>query len=331
MRRGITVAILAALLVLAVPLGTVAAKSTGGGNGKPGKITICHKPQGVRPVTITIANSALKAHKAHGDTEGPCPTQPKPAAPKVCTFDAATSAYYAGSNATAPLFATGPIRFSWTVSTGSVNSPGGYWNELSPPPPAASVTYYNNVTAGTVSAAGAVSLSFTRTVPDVNTFTFAGSLSALTGASTMSGLMAGNWFTATGTVGCTDQAVAPKVCTFDAATSAYHLGANASAPLYATGPIRFSWTIATGTVKVPGGYWNEALVTAPTVIYYNNVTAGSVSAGGSVSLSLVRTVPDANSFGFSGALSATTGSSTLSGVMAGYWFTATGTVACNGS
>ena len=195
MRRGITVAILAALLVLAMPLGTVAAKSTGGGNGKPGKITICHKPQSAHPVTITISKSALKAHKAHGDTEGPCPTQPKPAAPKVCTFDAPTSNYASG-------YASGRINFSWTLANGVVKVPGGYWNEVLASD--ATKIYYNNVTAGTVSAGGAVNLSFSRTVPDTNSFAFSGSLTpnAIPGANTLSGLMAGLAFTATGTVTC---------------------------------------------------------------------------------------------------------------------------------
>jgi hypothetical protein len=36
------------------------------------KITICHKPDSKNPQTITISRSAWPAHKAHGDTMGPC-------------------------------------------------------------------------------------------------------------------------------------------------------------------------------------------------------------------------------------------------------------------
>ncbi len=329
--RQVIVLMLAALLVVAMPMSAVSAKNTGG-NGKPGKITICHKPKGARPVTITISKSAWKAHQKHGDTEGPCSGQPpKPTAPKVCTFDAATSAYYAGSSASAPLYATGSVRFSWTIASGVVKVPGGYWNEVLVSAP--SITYYNNVTAGTVSTAGAVSLSFARTDPDTNSFSFAGSLSAMKGASTLSGMMAGSWFTAAGTVTCNGETAAPATCTFDAATSAYYSGSSSSAPLYATGPLRFSWTYATGAVKVPGGYWNEVLVSAPSVTYYNNVTAGSVSAGGAVALSFTRTMPDASAFTFSGALApnALVGARTLTGFISGYYFSASGTVACSSS
>jgi len=37
------------------------------------KATVCHKPNGKNPHTITISRSALGAHLAHGDTLGPCP------------------------------------------------------------------------------------------------------------------------------------------------------------------------------------------------------------------------------------------------------------------
>jgi hypothetical protein len=37
------------------------------------KVTICHKPGGKNPHTITVARSALPAHLGHGDTLGPCP------------------------------------------------------------------------------------------------------------------------------------------------------------------------------------------------------------------------------------------------------------------
>ena len=329
--RQVIVLMLAALLVVAMPMSAVSAGNTGG-NGKPGKITICHKPTGVRPVTISIATSAWKAHEKHGDVKGACSGQPpKPSAPKVCTFDAATSAYYSGASASAPLYASGPIRFSWTIATGVVKVPGGYWNEVLVGAP--SVTYWNNVTAGTVSTAGAVGLSFTRTVPDSNAFSFSGSLSSMKGSSTLSGLMAGSWFTATGKVTCNGETVAPTTCTFDAATSAYYTSTTPTTDptkLYATGPIRFSWTYATGAVVVPGGYWNEVLVSAPTVSYNNNVVAGSVSAGGAVSLSFTQVGSSLPAFPLVGALTpnALAGSRTLSGLISGYYFTAAGSVAC---
>jgi hypothetical protein len=36
------------------------------------KVTVCHKPNGKNPHSITIARSALEAHLNHGDTLGPC-------------------------------------------------------------------------------------------------------------------------------------------------------------------------------------------------------------------------------------------------------------------
>jgi hypothetical protein len=135
--------------------------------------------------------------------------------------------------------------------------------------------------------------------------------------------MAGNWFTATGTKTCTG-APAPTTCTFDATTSTYYSGPTNAAPVYATGPIRFSWDSSTGTVKASGGYWNE-LIGATT--YYNNVTAGMVTGVGAVNLSFVRTVPDSNAFTFAGTLAG----NTVSGLMAGNWFTATGTKTCTGA
>jgi hypothetical protein len=53
------------------------AKKGGNGKrkGKGRKVTICHQEQ-----TITVAKSALKGHKKHGDTVGPCPSAPPPGA-----------------------------------------------------------------------------------------------------------------------------------------------------------------------------------------------------------------------------------------------------------
>jgi hypothetical protein len=62
------------------------AKNGGHGKGKNKKgkkVTLCHKGQ-----TITVAKSAVKGHRKHGDTAGPCPagpTGPTPAGP-VLTY-----------------------------------------------------------------------------------------------------------------------------------------------------------------------------------------------------------------------------------------------------
>jgi len=37
------------------------------------KAVVCHKAGGKNPVTLEISKNALKAHLAHGDSEGPCP------------------------------------------------------------------------------------------------------------------------------------------------------------------------------------------------------------------------------------------------------------------
>ena len=41
--------------------------------GEGGRVTICHKPEGKNPHTITVAESAVQAHLDHGDTLGSCP------------------------------------------------------------------------------------------------------------------------------------------------------------------------------------------------------------------------------------------------------------------
>ena len=67
--------------------GEALAKKGGKGNGKgkntkgkKAKVTLCHQGQ-----TITVAKSAVKGHKKHGDTVGPCPSAPTPRAP-VLTY-----------------------------------------------------------------------------------------------------------------------------------------------------------------------------------------------------------------------------------------------------
>lgn len=53
--------------------------------GKDKFVTICHQPRGEggKPKTLTVSQSALDSHLAHGDTIGPCPKEgkEKPASP----------------------------------------------------------------------------------------------------------------------------------------------------------------------------------------------------------------------------------------------------------
>ena len=206
--RGFGRAMAVAFLALSLPLSAVAAHdSKGDDHGRDGdhhdnhgKIMVCHKPLSAHPVTITISKAALKLHKAHGDTEGRCPTPPKPPKPPkpvqgTCTFDAATSVYNNGPLSTSPLYATGPIHFSWTVATGVVTVPGGYWNELYPSTPPSTTPF--KITTGTVSTTNAVLL--TLVAPANSDQSFAGQLTG----STLTGLMSGFYFSATGTVSCT--------------------------------------------------------------------------------------------------------------------------------
>ena len=67
MKRTLSVIAVAALLALVLPLGAVSGHQSGNGDhssqrGGPGKVTICHKPLGAHPVTISISNRAWPAH-----------------------------------------------------------------------------------------------------------------------------------------------------------------------------------------------------------------------------------------------------------------------------
>jgi len=48
---------------------------------KNDKVLICHKPGTPAQQEKEVPQSALKGHKEHGDTEGPCPTSPPPPPP----------------------------------------------------------------------------------------------------------------------------------------------------------------------------------------------------------------------------------------------------------
>ncbi len=322
MRRAISLVVAAMLLALLVPLTAVSANdSNPSGSGRGDRITVCHNVSH-HAVTIRISKKAWPAHKRRGDTLGACvprPVKPPKGAAAVCTFSAPTAAYDNGPTSASPLYATGPIRFSWTVATGVVATTGGYWNEMTPVPPATPVTYFNNVTAGSVSAGGAVSLSFVRTVPTAGSLSFSGTLAG----HVLTGLMSGNSFTATGTTSCTANPTVATVCTFSAPDSAAYSDTTNTSALYATGPIRFSWTVATGVVATTGGFWKELFPPGTGVTYVANVTSGSVSAGGAVSLSFLRS-SDSTTLSFTGALAG----NVLTGQMSGHFFTATGTTSC---
>ena len=105
---------------------------------------------------------------------------------------------------------------------------------------------------------------------------------------------------------------------FAAPDSLYYDGLNPlTAPLYATGPISFTWDAMTGVVT--GGYYDEEWPVGSGTIYHNVVIGGSV-VGNVVTLHFQR---GSYYFDFNGTLSG----NTLTGQLAGpYYFTATGTI-----
>jgi len=180
MKRILSIAAAAALLVTLLPIGAVAAHDNNGqGNGRHGdrhshKVTICHKG-----VTITVAKKSwtLKGHLKHGDfivtPTTPCVPKPKPPKPAqtVCTF--VGTANYSGTNGTS----SGPITFSYsqpTASTAGVVKPGGTWTEGA---------IVDTITGGSVPFSGTgVNLKFNRSGSPI--FEFNGNLASnnLTGA-----------------------------------------------------------------------------------------------------------------------------------------------------
>ena len=329
MRRAISLVVAAMLLALLVPLSAVSANdSHASGSGNGNKITVCHNVDH-HAVTIQISKKAWSAHKRHGDTLGACvplPVKPPKGTATVCTFSASTSAYYNGPTSASPLYATGPILFSWTVATKTVATSGGSWTETTVDPVA---TYSNNVTGGSVSAGGAVSLWFVRP-SDSYSFSLGGTLAG----NVLSGLVvsatdtSGKYFTATGTTSCTGNSTTATVCTFSAPTSAAYTDMSNTSLLYATGRIGFSWNVVSGVVAATGGYWNEVFPAPPApgaTTYVARVTSGSVS-GGAIILSLVRT-SDNTPFSFTGTLTG----NVLTGQMSGHYFTATGSTSCSGA
>jgi len=106
---------------------------------------------------------------------------------RLQTFTATDSLYYNGLTEAAGLYATGPITFTWNPDSGIVTS--GHWDET-----IGNTVYYNIVTSGTV-VNGTVELTFDRTNPNINHFTFTGTLVG----GVLTGHMDGPYlFTATG-------------------------------------------------------------------------------------------------------------------------------------
>lgn len=112
---------------------------------------------------------------------------------KPKTFTATDSLYYNGVDSSYSLYGTGPISFTWNPITGAVT--GGEYDEIVPP--YTGTTYYDMVTAGTVSGS-TVDLTFMRTIPNnYGPFYFHGTLSG----NVLTGQLDGPYlFTATGTV-----------------------------------------------------------------------------------------------------------------------------------
>jgi hypothetical protein len=111
------------------------------------------------------------------------------------------------------------------------------------------------------------------------------------------------------------------VKTFTATDSAYYNGMSVSDGLYGTGPFTFTWD-AVGNVT--GGLWEEIVPAVTGTHYFNIVTGGTVSSGGAVNLTLLRTNP--SNYGPFTIVGTLTGG-VLTGTAAGpYLFTATGTV-----
>ena len=108
-------------------------------------------------------------------------------------------------------------------------------------------------------------------------------------------------------------------CTFSAPDSAYYNGMTPAAGLYATGPVSFTWVLATGVVTA--GYWTEMLGSTP----YHNIVADGTVLNGVVNLHFTRTSPTANDFLAPGTLS---GGLFIGTAQGPYLWTASGSVVC---
>jgi hypothetical protein len=116
-----------------------------------------------------------------------------------------------------------------------------------------------------------------------------------------------------------------KICTFAASDSSYYDGPTSSAPLYANGPITFSWLMATGDVYA--GEWTEIHPATSGTVYHNVIATGTV-VGDQVNLTTaVRTNPNDGYASF--IIAGTLIDGVFTGTAAGpYLLTATGAVTC---
>ena len=115
-----------------------------------------------------------------------------------------------------------------------------------------------------------------------------------------------------------------KVCTFAASDSLYYNGTEPAAGLYGTGPITFSWLMATGDVYA--GEWTEVVPPFTGSLYHNVIATGTV-VGGQVSLTTAPRTSPADGYTFT--IQGTLVDGVFTGTAAGpYLLTASGTTSC---
>ncbi len=151
----------------------------------PDQVTAMKGNNSTRMTFITLAGTLGSFNEG---TIGPghCSEQ------NTVTFIARESLYYNGPTEVSPLYANGPISFTWDPITGNVT--GGYYYEVHPP--YSGTIFYNVVTSGTVTGGGVVNLTFNRTNPNsYGPFNFTGTLDG----DVLTGRLDGPYlFTATG-------------------------------------------------------------------------------------------------------------------------------------
>jgi hypothetical protein len=117
----------------------------------------------------------------------------------ACTFSASDSAYYnTPTEDPTQLYGTGAVTFTWSVKTGAVAS--GEWDEVVPP--TTGTVYSNVVDSGLVGSGLAVTLHFTRTVPNSHAFPAGGTLTGTSFTGWADGAPGQYLWVATGTVAC---------------------------------------------------------------------------------------------------------------------------------
>lgn len=79
MKRVISILLVLALLVAMMAVGPAAMAKKGKAKAKgKEKVTLCHNADQDNQQTITVGGPAAKAHMAHGDSAGACPTSTPP-------------------------------------------------------------------------------------------------------------------------------------------------------------------------------------------------------------------------------------------------------------